>query len=144
MNSRHSNRAPCRAGYAEGQRCAVDFERLRPQLLRVAHSQSVSSGLSTVLTSLSPVQRSAFLLHDVFGYPFAQVATLVGRSPQTARQIATRARQAVAAGPPRYPASAEEHRELVDAFLRAAEDGDTAALLGHLPPADADACAAAN
>jgi RNA polymerase sigma-70 factor, ECF subfamily len=101
---------------------------------RVTLDESVSMALLVVLESLTPSERSAFLLHDVFGYSFEQVAGIVGRSPQAARQLAARARRHVEAARPRYPATAEQQRELVEAFLAAASGGDVGALLGLLDP----------
>jgi RNA polymerase sigma-70 factor (ECF subfamily) len=79
--------------------------------------ESVSMALLIVLESLSPAERSAFLLHDVFGYSFGEVAEIVGRTPAATRQLASRTRHAVEARRPRYPAGAEEQRELLAAFL---------------------------
>ena len=97
--------------------------------------ESVSMAMLIVLEALSPAERSAFLLHDVFGYPFAEVAEIVGRTPQATRQLATRARHAVEARRPRYPAEPEEQREVVSAFRDATENGDLATLLELLDPA---------
>jgi RNA polymerase sigma-70 factor, ECF subfamily len=102
---------------------------------RVALDESVSMALLIVLEALSPAERSAFLLHDVFGYSFSEVAHIVGRTPQATRQLATRARQAVEARRPRYPAGADEQREVVSAFHAATEEGDLATLLELLDPA---------
>jgi RNA polymerase sigma-70 factor (ECF subfamily) len=101
---------------------------------RVELDESVSMALLIVLESLSPAERSAFLLHDVFGYSFAEVAGIVDRTPQATRQLASRARHAVEARRPRYPASADQQREVVEAFLAATEDGDIATLLELLDP----------
>jgi RNA polymerase sigma-70 factor (ECF subfamily) len=97
--------------------------------------ESVSMAMLIVLEALSPAERSAFLLHDVFGYSFSEVADILGRTPQATRQLATRARQAVEARRPRYPAKREEQREVVSAFHEAAENGDIASLLELLDPA---------
>jgi RNA polymerase sigma-70 factor (ECF subfamily) len=101
---------------------------------RVDLDESVSMALLVVLESLSPAERSAFLLHDVFGYSFPEVARIVDRSEQAARQLAARARHAVEARRPRYPASEEEQRKVVDAFITATENGDIARLLELLDP----------
>ena len=97
--------------------------------------ESVSMALLVVLESLSPAERSAFLLHDVFGYSFNEVAEIVGRTPAAARQLATRGRHAVQARRPRYPAGAEEQREVVAAFQAATQDGDVGSLIELLDPA---------
>jgi RNA polymerase sigma-70 factor, ECF subfamily len=102
---------------------------------RVELDESVSMALLVVLESLSPAERSAFLLHDVFGYAFTEVAEIVGRTPAATRQLASRARQAVEARRPRYPANADEQRRVVEAFVTATENGDIASLLELLDPA---------
>jgi RNA polymerase sigma-70 factor, ECF subfamily len=102
---------------------------------RVDLDESVSMAMLIVLESLSPAERSAFLLHDVFGYSFPEVADVVGRTPQAARQLATRARHAVEARRPRYPAALDQQREVISAFHAAAEEGDLASLLELLDPA---------
>lgn len=101
---------------------------------RVDLDESVSLALLVVLESLSPAERSAFLLHDVFGYSFAEVASVVDRTPQATRQLASRARHAVEARRPRYPVTCDEQRQVVEAFLAATEDGDIATLLELLDP----------
>lgn len=101
---------------------------------RLTLDESVSMALLVVLESQAPAERCAFLLHDVFGYPFAEVATIVGRSPQATRQLATRARRAVEARRPRRPADAEQQRQVVQAFLTAAAGGNVAGLLALLDP----------
>jgi RNA polymerase sigma-70 factor, ECF subfamily len=102
---------------------------------RVDLDESVSMALLVILEALSPAERSAFLLHDVFGYSFSEVADIVGRTPQATRQLAARARHAVEARRPRYPARPEEQREVVSAFHAATENGDLAALIELLDPA---------
>jgi RNA polymerase sigma-70 factor (ECF subfamily) len=101
---------------------------------RVTLDESVSMALLVVLESLTPAERSAFLLHDVFGYSFEKVAGIVGRSPQAARQLAARARRHVEAARPRFPATAAQQRQLLEAFLAAAASGDLEALLALLDP----------
>jgi RNA polymerase sigma-70 factor (ECF subfamily) len=96
--------------------------------------ESVSMALLVVLESLSPAERSSFLLHDVFGYSFDEVARVVDRTPQATRQLASRARKAVEARRPRYPANEDEQRAVVEAFLAAAREGDIAKLLEILDP----------
>ena len=96
--------------------------------------EDVSMAMLIVLESLSPAERSAFLLHDVFGYSFDEVAHIVDRTPAAARKLAARARSAVEARRPRYPVPAEEQREIVRAFLDATQSGDIAGLLELLDP----------
>jgi RNA polymerase sigma-70 factor, ECF subfamily len=96
--------------------------------------EDVSMAMLVVLESLSPAERSAFLLHDVFGYSFEEVAGIVDRTPAAVRKLAARARSAVESRRPRYPARAEEQREIVAAFLDAAQNGDIAGLIELLDP----------
>ncbi len=101
---------------------------------RITLDESVSMAMLVVLESLSPAERSAFLLHDVFGYSFEEVATIVGRTAAACRQLGSRARRRVEEQRPRYPASAQEQREIVEAFTTAVANGDIQALLGLLDP----------
>jgi RNA polymerase sigma-70 factor (ECF subfamily) len=96
--------------------------------------EAVSTALLVVLERLSPAERTAFLLHDVFDLPFDRVAGVVGRSPAAVRQLAARARAHVEAGQPRFPASAEEGERIVAAFALAWYQGDHGALLELLDP----------
>ncbi len=92
----------------------------------------VTGALVLVLETLSPAERLAFVLHDVFGRSFDEVATAVSRSPVAARQLASRARRRIrAAAPAARPTRAMERR-VVAAWLRAVEAGDLAALLALL------------
>jgi RNA polymerase sigma-70 factor, ECF subfamily len=101
---------------------------------RVELDESVSMALLIVLESLSPAERSAFLLHDVFGYSFEEVAGILGRTPAATRQLASRGRHAVEARRPRYPAAPEEQERVLEAFRAATENGDLEALLEVLDP----------
>lgn len=101
---------------------------------RAAVAESVGLALLVVLESLSASERVAFVLHDVFGYEFERVADVLGTTRQSARQHASRARRAVEARRPRFPATAEQQRALVDAFLAAAVGGDMEALVEILHP----------
>jgi RNA polymerase sigma-70 factor (ECF subfamily) len=96
--------------------------------------ESVSLALLVVLERLSPAERTAFLLHDVFDLPFEKVAAVVGRSPAAVRQLAARARAHVEAGRPRFPADPEEEARIVAAFAVAWQEGDHEALLALLDP----------
>ena len=94
-------------------------------------ADSVGLALIVVLETLSPTERLAFVLHDLFGVSFDEIAPIVGRSPDAARQMASRARRRVrGSSPPSVGAS----RELVDAFLRAARGGEVETLLTLLDP----------
>lgn len=101
---------------------------------RVTLDESVNLALLVVLESLSPAERTAFVLHDVFKLPFGTIAEAVGRSPAACRQLAARARAHVAARAPRFDADREQHRRAVEGFARAVETGDLGALLGVLDP----------
>jgi RNA polymerase sigma-70 factor (ECF subfamily) len=92
-----------------------------------AHAEmadSLSMTFLVVLESLSPEQRAAFLLHDVFDYPYDRIAEIVGTSEANARQLASRARSQVTSGRGRFEASREHSAELADRFVSAVEQGD--------------------
>ena len=91
-------------------------------------ADSLSLAFLVLLESLSPEQRAAFLLHDVFDYGYGEVAEIVGKSEDNARQLASRARRHVEEQKPRFEASREQRDELADRFFAAAQDGDVAAL----------------
>ncbi|PXA82552.1 RNA polymerase sigma factor SigJ [Caulobacter sp. D4A] len=84
------------------------------------------------LERLTPLERAAFLLHDVFDTPFSEIAATLDRSEAAVRQLAARAREHVKAGKPRYKPSADEERRLTEAFVAAALSGDAATLRGLL------------
>ena len=95
-------------------------------------ADTLSMAFLVLLERLSPVQRAVFLLHDVFGYPYGEIARLVGRSEDNCRQIAARARRHVEAGRPRFEASRRQREELASRFFAAVEQGDTEGLVGLL------------
>jgi RNA polymerase sigma-70 factor (ECF subfamily) len=96
-------------------------------------ADSVGLALLIVLDRLPPAERLAFVLHDVFAVPFRQIAAVLDRSPTAAKQLASRGRRRVQAAPsPDHDARVQ--RQLVDAFLAAARDGDFDALLAILDP----------
>jgi RNA polymerase sigma factor (sigma-70 family) len=97
-------------------------------------ADSVGLALLVVLESLTPPERLAFVLHDVFGMPFDEIAPLVERSPAATRQLASRARRRVSAEAPEPDADFAVQRGVVDAFLAAAREGDFEALLQVLDP----------
>jgi RNA polymerase sigma-70 factor (ECF subfamily) len=100
---------------------------------RVTLDESVSMAFLVVLDSMTPAERVAFILHDVFGYPFAEVAGIVGRTPAACRQLASSARRRIrAAQPPPAPTARQE--SVVRAFKRAWEARDIGALIGLLDP----------
>ena len=97
-------------------------------------ADSVGLALLVVLETLSPPERLAFVLHDIFAVPFDEIATIVGRSPQAARQLASRARRRVQAGNTAPDADLKAQREVVEAFLAAAREGDFDRLVAVLDP----------
>jgi len=96
-------------------------------------ADSVGLALLVVLETLSPPERLAFVLHDVFGVPYDEIAPVVERTPEAARQLAARARRRVQAAPMPDPDLADQ-RKAVAAFLTAARTGDMAGLLAVLDP----------
>ena len=97
-------------------------------------ADSVGLALLVVLDTLAPLERLAFVLHDMFAVPFDEIAPIVGRSPAAARQLASRARRRVQVATPVPDSDLARQREVVDAFLAAARGGDFDALLAVLDP----------
>jgi RNA polymerase sigma factor (sigma-70 family) len=97
-------------------------------------ADSVGLALLVVLETLSPPERLAFVLHDIFAVPFDEIAPIVDRSPDAARQLASRARRRVRAENTVPDADLDAQREVVDAFLMAARDGDFERLVALLDP----------
>lgn len=97
-------------------------------------TEAVSDALLVVLDRLSPAQRVAFVLHDVFAMPFETIGDLLDRTPAAAKKLASRARSRLHAGPAVAPARLAAHLEIVEAFLAASRGGDIAALLELLAP----------
>ncbi|HKP91823.1 MAG TPA: RNA polymerase sigma-70 factor [Thermoleophilaceae bacterium] len=91
-------------------------------------ADSLSLAFLVLLESLSPEQRAALLLHDVFGYGYDEVARIVGKSEDNARQLAARARRHVSERRPRFQSSREQRDELARRFFAAAQEGDLAGL----------------
>jgi RNA polymerase sigma-70 factor (ECF subfamily) len=124
-----------RREYEMGERLPepiVEFEETGPEQ-DVLLADSVGLALLVVLETLSPPERLSFVLHDVFGVPFSEIAPVVERTPEAARQLAARARRRVRAAPTPDPDMARQ-RAAVDAFLEAARSGDMAGLLEVLDP----------
>jgi RNA polymerase sigma-70 factor, ECF subfamily len=97
-------------------------------------ADSVGLALLVVLETLSPPERLAFVLHDIFAVPFDEIAPIVDRSPEAARQLASRARRRVRAENTVPDADLDAQREVVEAFLAAARDGDFDRLVAALDP----------
>jgi RNA polymerase sigma-70 factor, ECF subfamily len=103
---------------------------------RVTFDDGVRLALLVVLQQLSPAERVALVLHDIFQMPFDTVAETVGRSAPACRQLARRARQKIAAGPgsARFDIASAEHRLVTEEFIDACSNGDLSGLLGLLAP----------
>jgi len=97
-------------------------------------ADSVGVALLVVLDTLTPAERLAFVLHDLFAVPFDEIGAIVGRSPTAAKQLASRARRRVRGSPAPSEAGKARQREVVEAFLRAAREGDLNGLLAVLDP----------
>jgi len=97
-------------------------------------ADAVGLALLVVLETLSPAERLAFVLHDMFAVPFDEIAPIVDRSPDAARQLASRARRRVQAENTAPDADLDAQREVVDAFFAAARDGDFERLVAVLDP----------
>ena len=127
----------------EAEAVASDEDAEREVVL----ADSIGMAMLAVLDTLSPPERVAFVLHDMFNLPFEDIATIVGRSPAAARQLASRARRRVQGQPAVSETDRLRQREIVNAFLAASRGGDFSALLAVLDPevvlrADAAAMAA--
>jgi RNA polymerase sigma factor (sigma-70 family) len=97
-------------------------------------ADSVGLALLVVLETLTPAERLAFVLHDMFSVPFEDVAAMLERSPESARQLASRGRRRVSGAAPPPDPDLESQRRVVDAFLAAAHGGDFDALVAVLDP----------
>jgi RNA polymerase sigma factor (sigma-70 family) len=97
-------------------------------------ADAVGLALLVVLDTLAPAERLAFVLHDMFAVPFDEIATIVDRSPEATRQLASRARRRVRGGQAVPDADLATQRAVLDAFLAAAHEGDFAALVAVLDP----------
>jgi len=97
-------------------------------------ADSVGLALLVVLETLSPAERLAFVLHDMFAVPFDEIGPMVGRSPTAARQLASRARRRVQGSAPAPDGDLAEQRRVVDAFFAAAREGDFEGLVAVLHP----------
>ena len=99
-------------------------------------AEKISDAMQIVLDTLAPAERAAFVLHDVFGYPFDEISAIMGRSGTAVRQLASRARRKVQGAPESVTSqdARSESRRVVNAFLTAARGGDLATLLSLLAP----------
>jgi RNA polymerase sigma factor (sigma-70 family) len=97
-------------------------------------AEAVGIALQVVLDTLSPAERLAFVLHDMFAVPFDEIATMLQRSPQATRQLASRARRRVGEAAPAPDPDLTRQRAVVDAYFAAAREGDLEALVAVLDP----------
>ena len=97
-------------------------------------AESVSMAMLVVLETLSPLERTVFVLHEAFGYSYPDIAEILDRTPPTVRQLAHRAREHVQARRPRYETDAAKRRAATERFLQASVGGDLAGLLQLLAP----------
>ena len=112
---------------------AAEIEAPDDPEAETALNDAVGSALMVLLERLSPTERVAFVLHDSFGLPFEEIAPIVGRTPATTRQLASRARRKVSGAEP-IASTDPDDLVLIDAFLSASRNGDMVALLSVLAP----------
>lgn len=112
----------------------VELEDHRNPERETLLADSVGVALLVVLDAMSPAERLAFVLHDLFALPFDEIAQVLGRSPEATRQLASRARRRVQGEAPMPDTDLARQRQVVDAFFAAARDGDFDALLAVRDP----------
>jgi RNA polymerase sigma factor (sigma-70 family) len=112
----------------------VTLEESNDPAHEVLIADSVGLALQVVLETLAPAERLAFVLHDMFGMPFEEIAPIVERSVPATRQLASRARRRVRGAEPSSEANDVQQRAVIDAFLAASREGDFDALLEVLDP----------
>lgn len=100
----------------------------------VVLAESVSMAMLVVLETLSPLERTVFVLHEAFGYSYGDIAEILDRTPPTVRQLAHRAREHVQARRPRYETDTAKRRAATERFLQASVGGDLGGLLELLAP----------
>src|SRR5579864_7244443 len=99
---------------------------------RVEREESISLAFLMLLEQLQPFERAVFLLHEVFEYDFAEIATMLDKSEAACRRSFSRAKQHLREHRPRFPASRETHRQLLSGYFQAVETGETTALMNLL------------
>jgi RNA polymerase sigma-70 factor (ECF subfamily) len=130
LRSRSTRREDPLDGHPGADRPAHDLDPADTAIL----ADSVGMALVVVLETLTPAERLAFVLHDLFDVPFEEIAAIVDRSPAAARQLASRARRRVQGSSPESDADPGRRREVVTAFLAASRNGDFAGLMALLDP----------
>ncbi len=94
--------------------------------------ESLSIAFLLLLEKLTPAERAAFLLHEIFEYEYSEIAEILGKKEANCRQLLRRARQHITSGRPRFDASPEQHKKLLEGFLAASSTGDLAGLVALL------------
>ncbi|TBR23046.1 MAG: sigma-70 family RNA polymerase sigma factor, partial [Reyranella sp.] len=130
LRSRKSRREEALDDRAPAGEVPGGFEPEQEALL----ADSVGLAMLVVLQALTPAERVAFVLHDMFDISFDEIASVVGRTPEATRQLASRARRRVQGAPAVPEAELARQRVVVDAFLTASRDGDFEGLLALLDP----------
>jgi len=132
LRSRHSRREEYVGSWLPEPILTIDESPNPEQEALIA--DSVGLALLIVLETLTPAERLAFVLHDMFAVPFDEIAPIIDRTPTATRQLASRARRTIRSATPREDADADERQRVLDAFLAAARDGDFDALVAILHP----------
>ncbi|KKD07417.1 RNA polymerase sigma-70 factor [Streptomyces sp. WM6386] len=113
----------------------TDFGDMVPDTAeRAVLADSVSLAVLVVMESLSPLERAVFVLREAFGYPYAEIATMLDRGEAAVRQLSGRARKHVEERRPRYDVDPVQRRDLTERFLAAAAEGDLQGLMSMLAP----------
>jgi RNA polymerase sigma-70 factor (ECF subfamily) len=133
LRSRKSRREEPLEPEAAGPATVPDARAVDPEEHAIL-ADSIGVAMLVVLETLTPAERVAFVLHDMFGVPFDEVAATIGRSETAARQLASRARRRVRQGGDVHAADVAREREVVEAFLAASRSGQFEALLALLDP----------
>jgi len=132
LRARRSRREDSVGSWLPEPIVSTDDESNPEEEALLAHS--VGLALLVILETLSPAERLAFVLHDMFGVSFDEIAPIVDRSPAAARQLASRGRRRVRGAAPQPDSDLRRQREIVDAFLAASREGDFEGLLAVLDP----------
>jgi RNA polymerase sigma factor (sigma-70 family) len=133
LRSRNSRREESLSVNAPDSQPPIASKRIDPEQEAVM-ADSVGLALLVVLDRLDPAERLAFVLHDLFGSSFDEIAEIVGRTPEAARQLASRARRRVQGAPQTSGADLSQQRKLIDAFIAALRTADFDGLVAVLDP----------
>ena len=132
LRARQSRREDYVGGWVPEPIVEVDEQADPEQQMLMA--DTIGLALLVVLETLTPTERVAYVLHDMFAVPFAEIGEIIDRTPEAARQLASRARRRVHGAMPQPDADPAKQREVVDAFLAASRAGDFDALIAVLDP----------